>query len=311
MELRQLRYFVAVAEAKGLTAAVETLFIAQPALSQSIKQLEEELGIKLFNRSRKGMELTSAGSAFFDHANLILRQVVRAKESLDDFEKNPSGSVSIAMPSSVNHVLSAPLFKSVHERYPKIILNLEEVLAFDVRKAFDLEMYDLLVYFQLREMDNISVEPLIEEQLLFASAYSDKNMLSDEIDLSDLEGCRVLFPRLQYGGIFAKLAEENGVKVNISRSTAGIHTIIDLVKMGVTSALLPATMIRSSIENKTIMAARVVNPSVTRTINLIVPSNRPRSSATNAVMQVVREVVQELHCAGKWPGNLLVKDQQE
>lgn len=308
MELRQLKYFVTVAETKGLTAAVETLFIAQPALSQSIKQLEEELGIKLFNRSRKGMELTSAGSAFLVHANSILLQVVRARESLENVDKNPSGSVSIAMPSSVNHVLSAQLFKSVHERYPKITLNLEEVLAFDIRKAFDLEMYDLLIYFQLSDMDHVNIEPLIEEELNFITKYSKETPLPSEMNFSELEGRSVTFPRLQYGGVFAKLVIENKVRVDISKSTAGVHTIIDLVKLGVTSAVLPTTMILDAVEDKTIMAARIVNPSVTRTVNLIVPSNRPCSSATNAVMHVVRQTIQELHHAGKWPGNLLVNN---
>lgn len=308
MELRQLKYFVTVAETKGLTAAVDTLYIAQPALSQSIKQLEEELGVKLFNRSRKGMELTSAGKVFLGHANSILRQVVRAKESIEYEEKTPSGSVSIAMPSSVNHVISAKLFKAVRETYPKITLNLEEVLAFDIRKAFDLEMYDLLIFFQLKAMDNIDIEPLIEEELFFASKYSAKAPLGDSIELAELAGRNVTFPRLQYGGVFAKIVAENKVDVDISKSTAGIHTIIDLVKLGVTSAVLPETMLREAVEEKSIMSARITNPAVTRKINLIVPSNRPRSNATNAVMGLVRQIMHDLHGSGAWPGRLLLAD---
>ena len=169
MELRQIHYFIAVAETTSLTKAVGRLHIAQPALSQNIKSLEEELGTRLFDRSRQGMALTDSGVIFLEHARGIILQVNRAKESIRNFDDNPSGTVSIATPASVANVLSVPLFQVLKKNYPAIELNLDEGLTGNIRQAFDMGLFDIILELNSGGSDTLSVEPLIREDLYFIS----------------------------------------------------------------------------------------------------------------------------------------------
>ena len=146
MDFRRIQHFVHVAELGSLSKAAERLNIVQPALSQSVKRLEGELGANLFTRSRKGMELTDSGNTFLKHAYGILNQYNRAKESLSTQGGEPRGLVSIAVTGSSLEVLSVPLAKSLMQKFPKIRLNIESGLAANIQQGFEAGDYDCLLY---------------------------------------------------------------------------------------------------------------------------------------------------------------------
>ncbi|GEM_PF-1523314 len=309
MELRQLKYFIAVAETKSLSNAVKRLYIAQPALSQSIKALEDELETKLFVRSRKGMALTTAGQGFLKNAKVILREVDRSKEGIKDAAENPSGLVSIAIAPSASGVLSVPLFREVKNRYPNITLNIEEHTAVDVSQCFDTGTFDLLVYFRAQGVENIEVEPIIQEELYLACQYSQKNPLPSEIDFSDLSLYPLMFPQVSTNvdKNVAEIAYTNEVDVRVQKNTVAIRILIKLVKEGLANSVVPWTTIYDSVNTKEIMAAKIVNPPVTRTLNLISPTNRHQTHATRVVMELVRETATRLNEEGEWRGKLLLE----
>eukprot|EP01031_Cornospumella_fuschlensis_P048035 gene48035-58839_t len=111
MELRQLRYFLAIADSGSFSKAAQRVFIAQSALSHQVAQLEDELGAPLFHRSRRGVELTEAGSRFHPHAVSILRQADEAMASARSDGVVPSGKVVFGIPHSVSHALALPLLR--------------------------------------------------------------------------------------------------------------------------------------------------------------------------------------------------------
>jgi len=300
---------VAVAETKSLRNAIERLHIAQPALSQSIKLLEEELGTSLFIRSRKGMELTSTGAIFLQSAKSIMREVSRAKERVLEEKENPAGSVSIAMPPSVSSVLAVPLFREVKKRYPNIVLNMEEHTTLEVRQCFDTGTFDLLVYFQVDGIDNLVIEPLIMEELYFACKYSEEAKLPSEIEFSALVDYPLMFPQVPFvvNRTVAGVANQEGVKINILPNKVAMPTLINLVRQGLANSILPWTLINQFSERNEIAAAKVVNPSVNRTINLISPANRHCSNATLAVMELIRGITKRSHENGTWRGTLLLE----
>ena len=101
MELRQLRYFLGVCEAGSLLKASARLHIAQPALGQQMAALEEELGVKLFARSTRGMALTPEGRVFLEHAKVVLTDADRAKEAVRHSATEPQGQVVLGLPTTV------------------------------------------------------------------------------------------------------------------------------------------------------------------------------------------------------------------
>ncbi|HIG60169.1 MAG TPA: LysR family transcriptional regulator [Gammaproteobacteria bacterium] len=308
MELRHLKYFVAVAETKSLSNAIKRLHIAQPALSHSIKNLEEELDTALFIRSRKGMELTGTGESFLISAKSILNEVARAKESVKEAEQNPSGSVSIIIVPSVSSVLSVPLFREVKKHYPNIVLRIDESTTLDIRQSFDTGALDLLVYFTADGVENIEIEPLLREELYLASQYNQDHQLPKEIEFSQLSGYPLMFPQVSQhvDRTIADTAKKLGVRVDVHPSTVAISTLIKLVRAGVTCGVVPWSLIYESVNNGELNAAKIVNPSVQRTINLISPTNRHRSNATIVVMNLIRQITRQLHAKRVWRGQLLV-----
>jgi LysR family nitrogen assimilation transcriptional regulator len=99
MDLRQLRYFVQISETANFSRAAEILHVAQPSLSQQMKNLEDELGVELLIRHARGVTLTPLGQQLYDDARRILHEVDRARDTLRTQSQSPSGRISVGLPS--------------------------------------------------------------------------------------------------------------------------------------------------------------------------------------------------------------------
>lgn len=124
MDLRQLRYFVKVIECGNITRASEALHIAQPAISQQMRNLELDMGMPLLERSVHGVVATAAGQTLYRHAIELLRQADGTREMLRQDADFPQGKVSVGMPSSTARMLAIPLARAIGQRYPGIKLEL-------------------------------------------------------------------------------------------------------------------------------------------------------------------------------------------
>src|SRR6185436_12893387 len=129
LEIRQIRYFVAIYEAGSVTKASTRLLVAQSALSQQLAHLENELGVPLFTRSPQGVAPTAFGQMFYDHSREILQRLSDAVESVRQLGKNPSGSVAVGMPETISVVLGLPLLQNAKQRFPDVHLRLTEDLS--------------------------------------------------------------------------------------------------------------------------------------------------------------------------------------
>lgn len=124
MELRQLRYFVAVAEEGNIVAASHRLFISQPPISRQIQALEEELGVKLFVRTRKGVELTAPGAVFLEEARKVLSQLRRASERSRAAGEGQFGQLDVAYFGSTIYQIVPPLLRSFRSEVPQAKVSL-------------------------------------------------------------------------------------------------------------------------------------------------------------------------------------------
>src|SRR5690606_7657151 len=134
MNLKQLQYFVRVFEMQNMTRAAESLHVAQPALSQQIALLEEDLGVRLLIRGAKGVHATSEGVLLYRHAQTILRQVDSTKSLLAKRDDQISGTVSVGLASSTARMLALPLMQLVKQELPSIILEIVDIFSADLTK---------------------------------------------------------------------------------------------------------------------------------------------------------------------------------
>lgn len=304
MDFKKLRQFIYVAELGSLSLAAERLNIVQPALSQSIRKLEEELTVQLFTRSRNGMELTEAGTLFLNHARGVINQYNKAKESLISIDQNPSGTVSVAMIASALSVLTLPLWTQLDRDFPDIKLNVEEGLAATITQGFEDGLFDIIVTYPIKTSIDVHVESLIEEDLFLVSQY--RKAYPPTIDLSQLEDVELIIPQSQHsvGGLVNKYAEELGIKLRPARVSAALHPTLTLLEHGYGYSLLPWSAINDRVRTKRLSASKVVNPGLSHKICMIYPSNRAISPAMRAVMRIIRASVITIHQKGQWVGSL-------
>jgi len=165
MDLRQLRYFAQIVESGSLSKASRQLFIAQPALSQQLSKLESEVGKPLLNRSSRGVAPTDNGLALYHHARFMLRQLDQALSIARQESGAMQGMVSIGLPATTVSALGLPLVRRIRERYPNVLINVVEGMSGHLGQMMRMGQLDLAVLFSSDVAPDVSVEPLLEEEL--------------------------------------------------------------------------------------------------------------------------------------------------
>ncbi len=190
IELKQLEYFLAVADNLSFTKAAEEIHVAQPAISQQIKYLEFVLGLPLFNRDNKKVTLTEAGELFRKHALEVLNCVDKAMQVIEELRGLERGSVSIAMSSTVATILMADLVREFRMQFPDIKVKVKEAMTIESIQNIQNGDLDLaVVTLPIQEDHNsLSIEHLYDEDL--EAIVSTKHPLAqeniDSVTLKDL-----------------------------------------------------------------------------------------------------------------------------
>jgi LysR family nitrogen assimilation transcriptional regulator len=305
MMLRHLRYFVAVAESKSLSAAADVLHIAQPALTHNIKNLEDVLGVKLFTRSKKGMCLTDNGRLFLSHAQAILRQVNIAKQCVRDSFYNPKGVVYLAMPSSVSNAIVVYIFREIRNRYPDIELSLHEGLTGEMDTLLKKGKADILINFDVDESAEYIVEPLLRESLYFIQSYKVDTIPT--ITFKELTEYPIYLPKSAVHGMrrsIMQYAKQENLKLEISSNAPTMHAMIQLVENGLGYGVLPWSAIHNRIEKK-LSVQKITEPELFRKVAMITDITKPKTNAVATVMLLIREATKIANLEGSWHGELL------
>ena len=166
MDLKQLEYFVRVAELGSFTRAAQVLGVAQPALSRQVRLLEVELRQNLLTRNGRGATPTEAGQVLLEHGRGILHQVERAREELGRVRSGLSGRVALGLPPSVARVLTVPLTRAFRERLPQAQLSISEGLSTAMQENLLNGRLDIAVLYNASPVAGIELRPLITEELL-------------------------------------------------------------------------------------------------------------------------------------------------
>ncbi len=248
MELRHLRYFVAVAESRHFTRAAQTLGIGQPPLSQQIQALEHELGARLFERLPRGVRLTDAGQALFEDARRILREVDRAVERAQRVARGELGRIRVGMINSAPfHPLIPRLIREFRREYPQVALSLEERTTPGLAAAVRNDAIDVaFVRPLLGDDEGLCVEPLLDEDLVIALPSGHPLTRRTRVPLLALSiEPFVLFPRAVGAGLHDEIisaCRNAGFSPRIVQETSQVTSIVNLVAAGLGVSIVPASM---------------------------------------------------------------------
>jgi LysR family nitrogen assimilation transcriptional regulator len=305
MELRQLRYFVAIVDHGSLSRAALILHVAQPALTQQLRQLEEELGVQLLHRSAQGVLSTDAGKVFYEHAQAILKQVADARSAVAQSAERPSGSVTLGLPHSISGALALPLLMASRAQYPEITLQLTEELTGNLSDQLKSGRVNLAVLFDDGQLSQFATTPLAEEELHFIcrtdAAYAKGEQ---SLTLEQALAATLILPGLQHGvrPRIESVAREAGLSLSnvIEINSIAILKSALLADMGAT--ILPSAPVLDELQRGTLRAQRIHSPAISRTVVLCGSRNIPLTNAAAAISRLVRQVSDRLCADGSWPG---------
>ncbi|MEV5505679.1 transcriptional regulator CynR [Streptomyces orinoci] len=170
LELRHLRYLLAVAEHGNFTRAAEELHISQPTLSQQIKQLERTLGVQLLDRTGRTVRLTDAGTVYAEHARRALRDLAAAERAVHDVQDLSRGHLRLGITPTFTAYLVGPLTADLHTRHPGISLTLTEANQDRIEAALLADDLDLGIAFAAPHLPGIEATPLFTETLSLVAA---------------------------------------------------------------------------------------------------------------------------------------------
>lgn len=301
---RRLIQFTAVANAGSITRAASRLHIAQPALSHAISDLEQDLGVKLFERHHRGVTLTDSGTVLLEHAKTILRQIEYARDAVLETERNPSGNVGLALPASVSHTLSRPVCESVLADLPQVTLSLDEGLTGNLKRFLRSGRIDLMIDFDVEEDDEYVAKPLIREDLyLFGRNLGGQG----EITLAEVSSFELFMPGPQHAMRRAIARYERESRQTLQRVPieVGVQPMLSLVEAGRDATITPWSLIHDRVGKNGLMARRITSPDMYRTAYLVSLQARLQSPAARAVAKIVRDAVACTHEQGLWHGELL------
>jgi LysR family nitrogen assimilation transcriptional regulator len=305
MELRQLRYFVAIVDHGSFSRAAQVLHIAQPALTQQIRQLEEELAVQLLHRSAQGVLATDAGKTFYEHAQAILKQVGDARQAVAQAADKPAGTVALGIPQSVSGALALPLLVAVRETYPEISLQLTEELSGNLVEQLRSGRINLAVLFDDGQLHAFSTEPLVEEEMMFVTKSESRLALPGEsVTLAQALARPLILPSPQHGvrPRIEAVVREAGLALDDVTDINSVAILKSAILADLGATILPAAPLLSEIERGSMRAQRITGCRLSRTVVLGSSRNIPLTNAAAAVQRLVLSVTHELCAGGRWLG---------
>jgi DNA-binding transcriptional LysR family regulator len=246
MELRHLRYFLAVAEELNFSRAAEKLHIAQPPLSQQIRDLETELGVQLFLRNKRSVELTEAGVVFFKEVPNIFTKINNAIKSAQRASRGEIGTLAIGFNSSAAHSVLPNLLHQFREYFPDVELILHELTTTQQLEKLEYNQIDLGLLYLPIDTTNLQVMNIWQEGLLVALPETHALVDRLEVSLQELINEYFILPHPQLGAalyaqIMGFLAQFNFYP-KVIQSTTLLQTAVSLVAGGVGVALVPDSL---------------------------------------------------------------------
>lgn len=298
MELRQLRYFVAVAEEGHITRAAERLGIQQPPLSRQIKAIERELDVQLFRRKARGVELTDAGHALLDDTRAILADLEQAFEATRRTARGEQGRICVGItPSASFHPLLSQAIRSFRARFPLVSLVLEERLSNELMYRLRNDQMDIaFIRTPVADTEGLTITPLLDEPMMVVLPDGHpliRGRAAATISLKQLANEAFIVGEPGTGTYEATMAacRASGFGPRVVQRAPRVTSSLGLVAVGLGIALVPASIQRMHMEG---VAYRRLKGAARSTVRLSVVSRRADPSA------VVRQFLSLVKNAAKF-----------
>jgi LysR family nitrogen assimilation transcriptional regulator len=293
MNLRQIEFFIHVAESGSFSRASAMIGLTQPAISRQVSALERELQLRLLHRNGRGVVLTDAGQRFLVYARGILHQLEGARHALTGNEADLTGKVAVGLPPSLGQVLTLPLVKAFRERYPGAELAIMEALSLPLHERLLAGRLDAAVVHNPAPSPLLKIEPMVTESLCLLSPA--RGASARAVPFQALERFELIFPGAPHPIRSSVEAEalRRGIKLRVVLEIDAIGMSLQLVAQGYGHAVVPYNVVRAGMSGAGIVARPIVRPSLGSTVALITPARRPSTLLADGTAEILRQVLRQ------------------
>jgi len=301
MNLKQLDYFVHVAELGSFSKAALVLDIAQPALSRQVRSLETELRENLFLRNGRGVTLTDAGRRLFDHGVAILQMVAQAREDLGASRDEAVGRVTVGLPPSMGRQLTVSLIDRFKRRFPAARLAIVEGLSSHIVEWITSGRVDVGLAYNPQTQAGLEITPLLREPLSLVShapkmPKATRRSETSPLPMNELPGYPLIVPERAHAmrRLLETQAALAGIKLDIAWEVSSIPSIIDLVCSGHGHAVLTASGVAASARAGELVVRRLIDPTPVSVLCMVCSLHKRPTALATRTMPLLSELVHEL-----------------
>jgi len=302
--LRQLKYFVEIAQSRSFSRAAERLRVAQPALSQNISSLEDSLGAKLFERHARGVELLPPGQRLLASAIDILARTDALKDEIDGRASLPTGNVRLSIAGSIAGAVIGPLLGAVACDYPGIEVTVRESMSFESRALVESGQAHLALMPSPSEIQGMASMPLYEERFLLYGTRAAMRRKPETMTFAEVAELPLAAPDGAHDlrKIIERAANAIGRSLDVRYELNSPQMLIALARDGLAYVVMPPSACLEAVAAKSIAGRPVMEPELTRIQALVWPEDRPLSPAAAAIRDLIARIVGGLVESGALPG---------
>ncbi|WP_191833421.1 LysR family transcriptional regulator [Pseudomonas fluorescens] len=307
MDVVQLKTLIHVAELGSLSKAADRLNIAQPALSRQIRQLEKELGVYLFERHGRGMQITDAGKEVLQHATRIMDELEAIRSSVSGGHVSFRGAVAIGTTPTIAEIVTVPLVKRIREAHPDLSIRFSSAFSGYLLDWLQRGELELAISYDLQPLHTLRIVPVMMENLVLVGAPTAGLQLDKPVNFASLAQQPLVLPSQRHGlrKIMDQCAADAGFTIATRVEADSFGALIDLVRHDFGYTALPLASIYTHLQNGTLCAAPLVQPTPMRKVVMVSPADRRVSPATRYVADTFVELASQLVKQGIWAGHML------
>lgn len=299
MDIRELRSFVKVAQCGGFSRAARELYVAQPALSRQIAKLEEQLGVELFTRHGKGVELTAAGARLVERAEVMLRYLEETADHVRSSAEEERGHLAVGLPPAIGSLVGPQLIQKFRQRWPKASLHALEGLSTSLQEWLLQGRIEVAVVYNQPLLEAFEVRPLFSERMVLVGPPGEASCSQR---LSALGEVPLILPGLPHSNrrLVEQVAAQNTVRLNVILEVDSVGLTKKLVAAGQGYSILAHAAVQQDIDRGELVGHEIERPGIRSTVALARLKERRSSRLALSWEKIVLETLEELVTVGAW-----------
>jgi len=290
IDIELYKIFYTVAKCGNITKAADKLYISQPAVTMSIKKLENELEIKLFVRNKRGVTLTPEGKVLYEYVSKAMENISLAENKIENFKKLETGNVRIGIGTNLTKFFLVNHLEKFHKKYPKVNINLDTSMTKELLKKLNEDRIDIAIIASDEEVSkDFNIQYVEDIQDIFIASNEFKELKGKNVTLDEISSYPLLLQSEHSNTrkFIDKISEERGIKLNSIMDLASYSLVIEFAKIGMGIGFVTKNYVEEELKNNYLFELNVEPKIPKRKILVLTKKNYLPSFSASKLIDII------------------------